>query len=37
MACSSGFITFICDVLASLGEVRFRKMMGNNVNRIPCL
>ncbi len=31
MACSSDFITFICDVLAPLGEVRFRKMMGDYV------
>ncbi len=31
MACSSDFIEFICDVLAPLGEVRFRKMMGDYV------
>ncbi len=31
MACSSDFIEFICDVLAPLGEERFRKMMGDYV------
>ncbi len=31
MACSSDFIEFICDVLAPLGDVRFRKMMGDYV------
>lgn len=31
MACSPDFITFICDVLTPLGEVRFRKMMGDYV------
>ncbi len=31
MACSSDFIAFICDALAPLGEVRFRKMMGDYV------
>lgn len=31
MACSLDFITFICDVLTPLGEVRFRKMMGDYV------
>lgn len=29
MACSSDFIGFVCDALAPLGEVRFRKMMGD--------
>lgn len=28
MACSTAFIEFVCDVLAPLGEVRSRKMMG---------
>lgn len=31
MACSSDFIEFVCDVLAPLGEVRSRKMMGDYV------
>ncbi|MDE6023300.1 MAG: TfoX/Sxy family protein [Muribaculaceae bacterium] len=31
MACSSEFIQSICDILAALGEVRSRKMMGDYV------
>ncbi len=31
MACSSDFIEFVCDILAPLGEVRSRKMMGDYV------
>ena len=31
MACTTTFIDFICDVLAPLGEVRSRKMMGDYV------
>ena len=31
MACSAEFIEFVCDVLAPLGEVRSRKMMGDYV------
>lgn len=31
MACSSDFIEFLCDVLTPLGEVRFRRMMGDYV------
>lgn len=31
MACSTDFIEFVCDVLAPLGEVRSRKMMGDYV------
>ena len=31
MACSSEYIDFICEVLAPLGEVRYRKMMGDYV------
>ncbi len=31
MACSPDFIDFICCALAPLGEVRFRKMMGDYV------
>ncbi len=31
MACSPEFIEFVCDVLAPLGEVRSRKMMGDYV------
>lgn len=31
MACSTDFIQFVCDTLASLGEVRSRKMMGDYV------
>lgn len=31
MACSAEFIGFICDVLAPLGGVRSRKMMGDYV------
>ena len=31
MACSTDFIESTCDVLAPLGEVRFRKMMGDYV------
>ena len=29
MACSTGFIDFVCEVLAPLGEIRTRKMMGD--------
>lgn len=29
MACSIDFIESVCDVLAPLGEVRSRKMMGD--------
>ena len=31
MACNTDFMDFICDVLAPLGEVRSRKMMGDFV------
>lgn len=31
MACSSDFIDFVCDVLAPLGEVQARKMMGEYI------
>ena len=31
MACSLEFIESVCDVLAPLGEVRYRKMMGDYV------
>lgn len=31
MACSTDFIDFIVEVLSPLGEVRFRKMMGDYV------
>lgn len=31
MACSIEYIEFICELLAPLGEVRFRKMMGDYV------
>ncbi len=31
MACSPEFITSVCDMLSPLGEVRFRKMMGDYV------
>lgn len=31
MACSLEFIEFICEALSPLGEVRFRKMMGDYV------
>lgn len=31
MACSTEYIDFICGVLAPLGEVRYRKMMGDYV------
>ena len=31
MACTSEFIEFICDILAPLGEVRNRKMMGDYI------
>lgn len=31
MPCSSEFIDFIVDVLSPLGEVRYRKMMGDYV------
>lgn len=31
MACSPDFLDFICGVLAPLGEVRVRKMMGDYV------
>ena len=31
MACSSEFIDFICEILSPLGEVRYRKMMGDYV------
>ena len=31
MPCTADFIEFVCDVLAPLGEVRARKMMGDYV------
>ena len=31
MACSKEFIEFICEALEPLGEVRYRKMMGDYV------
>lgn len=31
MACTTEYIDFICEVLAPLGEVRSRKMMGDYV------
>lgn len=31
MACSKEYIEFVCHQLAPLGEVRFRKMMGDYV------
>lgn len=31
MACTTEFIEFVCDVLAPLGEVRARKMMGDYI------
>ena len=31
MACNPDYIDFICDVLSPLGEVRYRKMMGDYV------
>lgn len=31
MACSADFIEFVCEVLAPLGDVRARKMMGEYV------
>ena len=31
MACSTEYIDFICEILAPLGDVRFRKMMGDYV------
>ena len=31
MACTTDFIEFICELLALLGEVRSRKMMGDYV------
>ncbi|MDE5850365.1 MAG: transcriptional regulator [Muribaculaceae bacterium] len=31
MACTTEFIEFVCDALTPLGEVRFRKMMGDYV------
>lgn len=31
MACTSEFIEFVCGILAPLGEVRSRKMMGDYV------
>ena len=31
MGCSSDFIAVVCDILAPLGEVRSRKMMGDYV------
>jgi len=31
LACTTEYIDFICEVLAPLGEVRFRKMMGDYV------
>lgn len=31
MACNSEYIDFICEVLAPLGEVRARKMMGDYI------
>ena len=31
MACSTEFIDFVCEVLAPLGEIRARKMMGDYI------
>ena len=31
MACSEEFIDFVCEVLAPLGEIRTRKMMGDYI------
>ena len=31
MACTTEYIEFVCNVLAPLGEVRYRKMMGDYV------
>ena len=31
MACSTEFIEFVCEVLAPLGEIRTRKMMGDYI------
>ena len=31
MACTTEFIEFVCNTLAPLGEVRSRKMMGDDV------
>lgn len=31
MACTVEYIDFVCEVLAPLGEVRYRKMMGDYV------
>lgn len=31
MVCSTEYIDFICEVLSPLGEVRYRKMMGDYV------
>lgn len=31
MACTTEYIDFICEVLAPLGDVRYRKMMGDYV------
>lgn len=31
MACSPEYIDFVCEVLTPLGEVRYRKMMGDYV------
>ncbi len=31
MACTDEFITYVCDTLAPLGEVKSRKMMGDYV------
>lgn len=31
MACSTDFIGFVCDIISPLGEVRYRKMMGNYI------
>ena len=31
MACSTEFIESVCNILAPLGEVRSRKMMGDNL------
>ncbi len=31
MACSQEYIDFVCNILSPLGEVRYRKMMGDYV------
>ena len=31
MACSQEFIEFVCETLSSLGEVKYRKMMGDYI------